>query len=107
MKQLKYGIEYSGAWHCDFALRLPTIGDNIDALTDAGAAGDLAVNVALLACCLVSLGEIPKETLTYEFLRSHLVDDDYDVLWAELAEVKKKRLQQSCAPKSSSSEVSP
>ena len=52
MKTLIYGIEHGGKLHRDFALRVPTIGDNIDAVTDAGGGNDLAVNVALLARCL-------------------------------------------------------
>ena len=106
MKQLKFGIVHQDETHKDFALRLPTIGDNIAALRDAGSDGDLAVNVALLAHCLDSLGTIPKEVLTYEFLRDNLPDDDYDVIWAELADVKKKRLLSNSDQKSSSSEAS-
>ncbi len=103
--ELIYGIEHGGTLHRDFTLRVPTIGDNIDAVTDAAGGNDLAVNVALLARCLVMLGEIPREVITFEWLRSNLVDDDYDVLWAALAEVKKKRRAQKsgCSPSASSS----
>lgn len=94
MKQLIYGIEHGGKLHVDFDLRVPTIGDNIDAVTDAAGGNDLSVNVALLARCLTRLGDIPKEAMTYDFLRANLVDDDYDVLWGALAEVKKKRREQ-------------
>lgn len=105
MKQLIYGIEHDGKLHRDFTLRVPTIGDNIDAVTDAAGGNDLAVNVALLARCLAALGEIPQEIITFDWLRSRLVDDDYDVLWAELAEVKKKRRAQKsdCGPSAASS----
>lgn len=105
MKTLIYGIDHGGKRHRDFALRVPTIGDNIDAVTDAGGGNDLAVNVALLARCLVTLGEIPQDVITFEWLRSNLVDDDYDVMWAELAEVKKKRREQKndCSPSAVSS----
>lgn len=105
MKQLIYGIDHDGKQHVDFELRVPTIGDNIDAITSAGAANELAINVALLACCLVRLGGIPREVMTYGFLRANLVDDDYDVLWGALTEVKKKRRERKSdsSPSASSS----
>lgn len=101
--KLTYGIKHEGKLHVDFELRVPSIGDNIDALVDSGAVNNLATNTALLARCLVSLGEIPKDVITYEWLRNALVDEDYDVMLAELAEVKKKRREQKGDSSSSAS----
>ena len=103
MDKLHFGITFEGKLHDDFQLRLPTIGDNIGAVTDCSTINDLAVNVALLARCLESLGSIPKEKITYAFLRDNLPDDDYDVLWAALGDLKKKRLAQKSASSSSES----
>jgi len=99
---LSFGVEFDGKLHHEFELRLPMIGDNVEALNIAKRDSVLDTNVALLARCLTRLGDIPKEAISYELLNSNLVDDDYDVLWGALADLKKKRLTQS--PRSKTSE---
>lgn len=94
--QLLYGVEYpagSGQLHYDFELRLPMVGDNIAAIEEMGIGSNLKLNTAMLARCLVKLGDIPREAITYELLDQHLVDDDYDVLAEARDALKKKRMR--------------
>lgn len=94
--QLQYGVEYpaeSGVLHYDFELRLPTVGDNIAAIEELGVGSNLRLNTGMLARCLVKLGDIPREAITYELLDSSLIDDDYDVLSAARDRLKKKRMR--------------
>ncbi|EFJ8094652.1 TPA: hypothetical protein N3414_001750 [Klebsiella quasipneumoniae subsp. quasipneumoniae] len=48
--------------------------------------------VALLAEVLESLGSMSKEDITADFLLENLIEDDLDILDAELAGLKKKRM---------------
>ncbi|BBF84882.1 hypothetical protein DLM_1258 [Aquitalea magnusonii] len=95
--QLLYGVEWpegSGQLHVDFTLRLPTIGDNIAAIEQHGVASNIRINTAMLASCLVSLGNIPAEQLDFALV-SRLVDDDFDTLASARDALKKKRRQPS------------
>jgi hypothetical protein len=90
---LEYGVEYpadSGKLHYDFALRLPTVADNIQALETHGGGSMLRLNTAMLASCLVKLGDIPAEAIDYALLEG-MVDDDFDILAKARDELKKKR----------------
>lgn len=89
--KLNYGVEYNGALHYDFELRLPMVADNIAALEEVGTQSNLRVNTAIYVRCLTKLGTIPKEALTYEFLATNMVDDDYDALAGAISDLKKKR----------------
>lgn len=91
---LVYGIEYpaaSGQIHYQFEMRLPTVGDNIEAIEAHGVDSNLKLNVDMMARCLVRLGDIPAEAIQYELLAEHLVDEDYDVLVSARESLKKKR----------------
>ncbi|PVX80055.1 hypothetical protein [Paraburkholderia unamae] len=88
---LTFGIEYEGAVHTDFEIRLPMIGDNIAALEEVGADAPLKLHAAMLARTIVHVGTIPAEVMTYDFLSKNLVDDDFDVLAAAEKDLKKKR----------------
>lgn len=97
--RLDYGLEYEGRLHSDFELRLPMVADNVAAVDAVTAAGldpmrSMYAQVALFACCLTRLGDIPKEAITFELLNSQLVDEDYDILEAALADLRKKRREQ-------------
>ncbi len=92
---LKFGVEYQGETHYDFDLRLPMVADNIAVLQEVGVTSNMAVRTALFARCLVKLGSIPQEAITYEFLSSNLVDDDFDVLVKAEGDLKKKRMRAS------------
>lgn len=103
-EQLKYGVEFDGAVHSQFDLRLPTIADNIAVVDECPNGSALELNVAILARCLTRLGEIPlQQVQTPGWLASVLIDDDYDVLWDQLQTLKKKRLLPSNADTESSS----
>lgn len=88
---LTFGIEYEGAIHTDFELRLTMIGDNIAALEEVGPESNLRLHAAMLSRAIVRIGTIPAEVVTYEFLSKNLVDDDFDVIAAKEKELKKKR----------------
>ncbi|VVE59767.1 hypothetical protein PCA31118_00008 [Pandoraea captiosa] len=111
---LEYGVEYpegSGERHYDFEVRLATVADNIAVYEDpailGGGVSNMRVNAENLARCLVTLGTIPKESITGELI-GKLIDSDYDVLMLAQEALKKKLKRPSAAaatsdsPKSSS-----
>ena len=98
--ELQYGVEYpagSGQMHYEFELRLPTVGDNIDAIETSAGGSNLRLNTMMLAASLVKLGSVPREAITYELLGT-MVDDDFDVMAEARDRLKKKRTR----PKSNS-----
>lgn len=92
---LEYGVEYQGELHYDFEMRLTTVGDNIAALEQVGAASGLSITLAMYVAALTRLGTIPKEELTFEFLKVAMADGDFDVLGVAQAQIKKKRRRSS------------
>lgn len=88
--QLQLGLEYGGDIHYEFELRLPTVGDNIEALLDAGVGSNMRVSAAMLARALVRLGTIPRDAITRELLEANLPDEDFDVLEQASDALKKK-----------------
>lgn len=98
--ELQYGVEYpagSGQMHYEFELRLPTVGDNIDAIEARSGSSNFRINTMMLAASLVKLGSIPREAITYDLLVG-MVDDDFDVMAEARDRLKKKRMR----PKSNS-----
>ncbi|EKN3985974.1 TPA: hypothetical protein ACV965_004412 [Yersinia enterocolitica] len=97
---LVFGVAVGDVIHREFSIRLPVVKDTITALTDTqdsqgtteGPAAQLYYKVAIIASALISLGNIPKEDITTELLLNELTDDDFDIIDAHIAAVKKKRL---------------
>ncbi|EOI6423974.1 hypothetical protein ACMU9U_000839 [Yersinia enterocolitica] len=97
---LVYGVAVGEVIHRNFAIRLPVVKDTITALADTqesqgtteGAAAQLYYKVAVIASALISLGNLAKEDITTELLLNELTDDDFDIIDANIAEIKKKRL---------------
>lgn len=98
--ELLYGIQSGDVIHRDFSVRLPVIGDTIEALrltdeacgTTEGAAAGLYYRVAVMALALTSLGSLAKEDITPKLLIETLNDDDFDIIDAEIEAIKKKRM---------------
>ncbi|TKI08926.1 hypothetical protein FCN80_01030 [Martelella alba] len=63
--------------------------------------------VAVMAEVLQSLGTLTKEEITAEVLLAGLTDEDMDILDAELAGLKKKRMRAVPALTDSASPLSP
>ena len=98
---LVYGIEYpadSGQFHYDFEVRLPVIRDNVEAIQSHGTSA-ININVAMMAACLVRIGDIPRKAITFELLDGGLDPEDYDTIDTAWDALKKKRMR----PSSSSS----
>ncbi|MDA5524715.1 hypothetical protein [Yersinia kristensenii] len=97
---LVYGVAVGDVIHREFSIRLPVVKDTITALTDTqesqgttdGPAAQLYYKVALIASALISLGDLAKEDITTELLLNELTDDDFDIIDAHIAAIKKKRL---------------
>lgn len=87
---LVYGVPYGGRRHYDFSMRLPTMGDNVDALEAHPDASGVRIDLAMFAACMERLGDIPADDIGYELL-AEIDPSDMDVIYAELAEAKKKR----------------
>ncbi|EFE0689017.1 TPA: hypothetical protein ACURMJ_001959 [Escherichia coli] len=99
-QQLLYGVKYGDKVHFDFAVRLPVVNDTIEALratdeacgTTEGAAANMYYRVAVMACAITALGDVPKEEITAELLLNELNDDDFDLIDAQIEAIKKKRM---------------
>lgn len=90
--RLECGVEFEGKLHSEFELRLPTMADNLAVFDELPEGNALALNIAILARCLTRLGDIPlSQVKEPNWLASVLIDDDYDVLWPALQDLKKKR----------------
>lgn len=87
--KLPYGIEFNGQRQRDIEMRLPTMGDNIDALNAHPDANIVEIEMAMFAAATTRLGDIPLEEITYDLFRA-LLPNDYDYLTDLLAEAKKK-----------------
>ncbi|WYX15063.1 hypothetical protein WJ974_00500 [Achromobacter xylosoxidans] len=95
---LVYGVPYGGRRHYDFSMRLPTMGDNVDALEAHPDASGVRIDLAMFAACMERLGDIPADDIGYELL-AEIDPADMDVIYAELAEAKKRLLPSSdCEP---------
>lgn len=99
-QQLLYGVKYGDKVHFDFAVRLPVVSDTIEALratdeacgTTEGAAANMYYRVAVMACAITALVDVPKEEITAELLLNELNDDDFDLIDAQIEAIKKKRM---------------
>lgn len=87
---LAQGVEVAGVLHRDFELRLPTLGDNIDAVDEVGGHNGVAVSAALLARQLVRLGTLDRKEISYDLLCT-MHPADYNQLDAAGGELEKKR----------------
>ena len=98
--QLLYGVPHGDTIHYDYTVTLPVMRHTVKALastmealgeTDTPAAY-VHYRVALLAEVIESLGTLSKDDITVDFLLDNLTEEDLDILDAELAGLKKKRM---------------
>ncbi|EPV8934256.1 TPA: hypothetical protein ACPY5W_000341 [Yersinia enterocolitica] len=97
---LVFGVAVGDVIHREFSIRMPVVKDTIAALTDTqesqgtteGPAAQLYYKVAIIASALISLGNLAKDDITTELLLNELTDDDFDIIDAHIAAIKKKRL---------------
>lgn len=92
--KLQYGLEYNGVVHTDFEIRLPLVKDTLAVVSkynglDNVENREFAISVEVMIRCL-TVDNIPKEVLTYDFLIDNLVDEDFDLLNNTFDELKKK-----------------
>lgn len=102
--ELLFGVpsgDDSGVIHYDYTLTLPVIRHTVNALQatmealgeTTSAAAHMYYRVAVLAEVIQSLGSLNADDITAELLLDGLTDDDMDLLDAELAGLKKKRMR--------------
>ena len=98
--QLLYGVPHGDVILYDYTVTLPVMRHTVKALastmealgeTDTPAAY-VHYRVALLAEVIESLGTLSTDDITVDFLRDNLTEEDLDILDAELAGLKKKRM---------------
>jgi hypothetical protein len=95
-----YGVAHGGKRHYDFEMRIPTMGDNIDATEQFPQGSAARLDLVMFAACMTKLGEIPEEDFTFELL-CQLQPSDADVIYAQVAEAKKKLTRPSLDSESS------
>lgn len=98
--RLMYGVAAGDAIHYDYSVVLPVIRHTVNALavtfevmgeTDSPAAA-MHYRAALMAEVIETLGPLGKDEITAELLLDGLTDEDFDLIDAELAGLKKKRI---------------
>ena len=98
--KLMYGVSAGNAIHYDYSVVLPVIRHTVNALaatmeamgeTDSPPAA-MYYRAAVMAEVMVSLGSLSKEEITAEVLLDGMTDEDFDLVDAELAGIKKKRI---------------
>jgi len=90
--RLFFGIEYEGKRHHDFTMRLPTMADNIAAIEAYPEAIGTKLEIAMFARCMVKLGDIPRDAITYELLVNGLLPIEHEAITDAMGVVKKKLL---------------
>ncbi len=103
---LAQGLTVAGVVHRDFTLRLPTLGDNIDAVDEVGGHNGVAVSAAILARQLTKLGTLDRKEITYDLICT-LHPADYNLLDAASVELEKKRQAALAAAPNSSGSAQP
>ena len=93
--QLSVGVEVDGVLHTNFEMRDTTIRDAINAVDKLLAAGEsassnLTIRIYKAAEQLVSLGDLPKASITGQLLMG-LAEDDIEPLLNAQDELEKKR----------------
>lgn len=99
--KLIYGVQVGDVIHYDYTVTLPVIRHTVNALAATGEVFDdpdtpparMYYRVAVIAEVFESLGSLTKADITPEVLLDGLTDDDMDIIDAELAGLKKKRIQ--------------
>ena len=99
--KLIYGVQVGDKIHYDYTVTLPVIRHTVNALAATGdafedpdsAAARMYYRVAVISEVFDALGTLAKEDITPEILLDGLTDDDMDIIDAELAGLKKKRMQ--------------
>ncbi|EOX0725706.1 hypothetical protein ACO37N_002536 [Klebsiella pneumoniae] len=100
--QLLYGVPHGGVILYDYTVTVPVIRHTVNALAATNEAfgeadspaATMYYRVAVMAEVIESLGDLKKEDITAELLLDGLTDDDMDLLDAELAGLKKKRMRE-------------
>ena len=82
------GVVVDGTVHRDFALRLPTVQDNIDAVDLVGTTNGVALSAA---CQLDKLGTLSPKQIDFDLV-TRLHPSDFNLLEAAASELEKKRL---------------
>ncbi|WP_282339387.1 phage tail assembly protein [Pseudomonas sp. PS02288] len=94
---LSVGVYFAGTRHKSFTLRVPMAGDLI-AAQERHPNGPLQlVTLEVYRQQLLSLGDIPSESLTTELLRAELAEADLALLAEADAELEKKLAPPSAA----------
>jgi len=86
---LLYGVEFEGTLHKDFEVRPLLVKDSITAGTASVGKSSVYHEACLVACQLVSLGTIPKESITVDLLLE-MLDDDYGEIQNARIDLQKK-----------------
>lgn len=100
--QLLYGVPHGDVILYDYTVTVPVIRHTVNALAATNEAfgeadspaARMYYRVAVMAEVIESLGDLKKEGITAELLLDGLTDDDMDLLDAELAGLKKKRMRE-------------
>lgn len=94
-RTLPIGIEFDGKIHRDLEIRPRLVADMIDALeNERSQRNNRYYALAMIACQIQKLGDIPKEAITTDFLL-RMYEQDFVVL-TEAAEMAQKRVEGFC-----------
>lgn len=89
-KTLRDGVFFAGTRHKNFTLRVPVSGDLITAQEKHPQGPMQLVTLEVYRQQMLSLGQIPAESLTVELLRTELTEGDLALIAAADEELEKK-----------------
>ena len=112
--KLIYGVQVGDVVHYDYTVTLPVIRHTVNALSATAEAyedtstpaASAYYRVAVIAEVIESLGSLDKEAITADILLDGLTDEDMDIIDAELAGLKKKRMLSTPPLKGSAGQLS-
>lgn len=99
---LIYGVAHGDTVHYDYGIVLPVIRHTVNALgatmeafgETTSPAASMYYRAAVMAEAMESLGSLEADSITADVLLDGMTDDDFDLIDAELAGLKKKRMQE-------------
>jgi len=87
---LKTGVFYEGAWHRDFEIEARRAIHQVDAMPDPLAGkSEYHLGLAILACQITRLGEIPREAIDATLL-GELFEDDLEIIQKSRNQVEER-----------------
>lgn len=113
--KLLYGVQVGDTIHYEYTVTMPVIRHTVNALATtmealgetASPAASMYYRAAIMAECMLSLGTLAGDDITADIILDGMTDEDFDLIDAEFAGLKKKRINGSQDSPDSAASPSP